>query len=187
MRTLILAALVTMSSVAAAEPSDPHSAYSNDWRLSAGISPALAVLKGGGVEVDATRGHTRFFVSTFTLRIPKLFQRENSDEGWTIRDTGGGIGAEYLFRGDGRGLFVGAVLEAQNHHDERVGMSQNSVELGVAAEVGYRWMPWRSLYITPRLLAVVPLYYTKERTLGGEKLDEAAVRPVPLLYTGWQF
>ena len=66
-------------------------------------------------------------------------------------------------------------------------MSQNSLELGVAAEVGYRWMPWRSLYITPRLLAVVPLYYSKERTLGGETLDEAPVRPVPLIYTGWQF
>jgi hypothetical protein len=28
---------------------------------------------------------------------------------------------------------------------------------------------------------------SKERTLAGETLDEAPVRPVPLLYSGWEF
>jgi hypothetical protein len=180
MRHLVLAAVITASSVAAAEPVE-------DWRLSVGVSPALAILRGGGIEADVTRGHARLFASVFTLRIPKLFLRDNADEGWSIRDTGAGLGAEYLLRGDGRGLFVGALLEAQNHHDERIGMAQNSLELGVAVDVGYRWMPWRSLYITPRLVAVLPLYYTRERMVGGEKLDEARIRAVPLLYTGWQF
>jgi hypothetical protein len=48
-------------------------------------------------------------------------------------------------------------------------------------------MPWKNLYVTPRLLAVVPLYRTKERTVAGESVDEGPVRPVPLLYAGWQF
>ena len=178
MRHLALIAILTASAHADPEPT----------RYSVGVSPALAALKGGGIEADLMpAGHVRFFVATFTLAIPKLFQRGNSDEGWTIRDTGGGVGAEYFVRSAGRGLFFGALAETQNHHDQRVGMSQNSLEVGVAAEIGYRWMPWRSLYITPRLLAVVPLYRTKERTLGGETLDEGPVRPVPLLYTGWQF
>jgi len=178
--TALLAACVLASSTAA------HA--DDDTRVSVGVSPALAALKGGGIEADIMPpGHVRFFASVFTLAIPKLFLRDQSDEGWSIRDTGGGLGAEYFISSAGRGLFVGLLAETQNHHDERMDTSQNSLELGVAAEVGYRWMPWRNLYVTPRLLAVVPLYRTKERTVAGESVDEGPVRPVPLLYAGWQF
>jgi hypothetical protein len=156
--------------------------------MSAGVSPTLMLLKGIGVEVDfKAPEHFRLFASVFTLVIPELFQRDNADEGWSIRDTGGGAGIQYHLRADGRGLYVGALVESQNHHIERMGQSLDALEIGVAAEIGYRWMPWKGLYITPRLLAVVPLYMSKERTLAGETLDEAPVRPVPLLYSGWEF
>jgi hypothetical protein len=183
---ITIAAALASSTPAGAEP--VATAAETGWRFSVGVSPALALLKGGGIEVDVMPpGHLRFFASAFTLAIPKLFQRSNSDEGWTIRDTGAGVGIEYFLRATGRGVFFGAIIEVQNHHDERMGLSQDTLELGVAAEIGYRWMPWRNLYITPRLLAVVPLYQNNERTLGGETLDEAPVRPVPLVYAGWEF
>lgn len=178
MRQFIMLAAVALSTPALAE---------DRWRFGVGVSPTLALLEGGGVEVDVMKGHARYFASVFTLAIPKFIQRDNRDEGWTIRDTGGGIGAEYFFRDDGRGWFVGGIVEMQNHHDQRMGMSQSSLEFGIAPEVGYRFMPWKNVYITPRILAVVPLYMTKERELAGEKIDEAPVRPVPLLYAGWQF
>jgi len=175
--TPIIIALATVST-----------AHADDTPYSVGVSPALAALKGGGIEADIMPiSHLRLTASVFTLAIPKLFLRDNSDEGWTIRDAGGGLGAEYFLSSVGRGLFFGAIAETQNHHDERMDLSQNSLEIGVAAEVGYRWMPWRQLYITPRVLAVVPLYRTKERTLGGETVDEGPVRAVPLLYAGWEF
>ena len=177
MKQLILLAVLVLAAPAHA-----------DTKYSVGVSPALAALKGGGIEADIMPpGHIRFFASVFTLAIPKLFLRDNRDEGWEIRDTGAGVGAEYFLRADGRGFVVGAIVEVQNHHDERMGEEQASLEFGVAAAIGSRWMPWKNLYITPRLLAVVPLYNSKERMLGGEKLDEAPVRPVPLLYAGWQF
>jgi len=181
MRHLALLAILTTTTTAAHADPEPT-------RYSVGVSPALAALKGGGIDFDVrVRGHVRLFASTFTLALPRLFQRDNSDEGWTIRDIGAGAGATYFLRSTGRGLFVGALGVVQNHHDERMGLAQNSLELAVAAEVGYRWMPWRNLYVTPRLLAVVPLYSSKERTLGGETFDEGPVRPVPLLDTGWEF
>lgn len=182
--TIALLVLVLSTTVAAAEETTAESR----WKFGVGVSPALALLKGGGIEVDAMPpGHFRFFASAFTLAIPEAFQRDNADEGWDIRDTGGGVGAEYFLRDDHEGWFVGLIAEMQNHRDERLGMSQSSLEFGLAPEVGYRWMPWRNLYITPRLLAVVPLYTTKEREIAGEKVDEGPVRPVPLLYAGWQF
>jgi hypothetical protein len=179
MRNLIAISLLAIATPAFAE---------SETKVSAGVSPALVALKGFGIEADVMPApHLRVFAAAFTLAIPKLFQRENSDEGWTIRDTGGGIGGEYFLRDDGRGFFFGAILEAQNHNDRRMGLSQNSLEIGVAAEAGYRWMATDHIYVTPRVLLVAPIYKTKERTLGGESVDEGPVRVVPLLYTGWQF
>ena len=187
---VIFTLLVTAPVSAAADPAgeEVDASASRGWRLSAGFSPALVLLQGFGLEADlmAPR-HLRFFASAFTLAIPELFMRDDADEGWSIRDTGAGAGVQVALRPDGRGLFAGVLVETQNHHIERAGQSLDSLELGVAAEIGYRWMPWRGLYITPRLLAVVPLYMSKERELAGESIDEPPVRPVPLLYTGWEF
>lgn len=175
---------------AGAEPEGPEveASGARGWRVSAGFSPTLVLLQGIGLEADlmAPR-HVRFFASVFTLAIPELFMRDDADEGWSIRDTGGGAGVQVALRADGRGLYLGALVETQNHHLERAGQSLDSLEVGVAGEVGYRWMPWRGLYVTPRILAVVPLYMSEERALAGESIEEPPVRLVPLLYTGWQF
>lgn len=44
-----------------------------------------------------------------------------------------------------------------------------------------------SFYIRPWLLVVAPLYYSKERELAGESLEEPLpVRFVPSIYTGFE-
>jgi len=171
--------VVFVSSVAHAEP---------ETRFSVGTSPVFPALEGVGIEADVMPpGHLRYYAAAFTFALPSWLQRSNSDEGWTIRDSGGAVGADYFLDAAGRGVFFGLVAEVQNHHDDRMGMTENALEIGVAAELGYRWMPWRGLFVTPRLLAVVPVYMSRDRRLGNASFDEAPVRPVPLLSTGWQF
>lgn len=188
---LVVTFTVTASTPAFADDGPPETAAvataAGGWSTSAGLSPTLMALKGIGFEVDVKGPrHLRLNASAYTLALPELFQNDNAGEGWTIRDTGGAAGAQVYLRADSRGFYVAALVESQNHHLERAGQSLDALEIGVAAELGYRFMPWKGLYITPRILAVIPLYMSKERTLAGETFDDPPVRPVPLLYVGWE-
>ena len=153
-------------------------------------SPTMLLLKGMGVEAGIKiHRHLELGLAAFTLAIPEAFQGDDADEGWDIRDTGAGLSARWFPRDDGHGLFLGGVVEAQNHALSRAGESMDSLEIGVAGQIGYQWFPidGSSFYIRPWLLVVAPLYYSKERELAGESLEEPLpVRFVPSIYTGFE-
>ena len=153
-------------------------------------SPPMLLLQGMGVEAGVKlRGHLELGAAAFTLVIPEAFQGDNKDEDWDIRDSGGGLSARWFHRADGHGLFLGGILELQNHHLERAGESMDSLEAGIAAQVGYQWFPvdGSGFYVRPWLLAVVPLWFSEERELAGETFEEQLpVRFVPSVYAGWE-
>jgi len=153
-------------------------------------SPPMLLLQGIGVEAGIKlRGHLELGAAAFTLVIPEAFQGDNKDEDWDIRDSGGGLSARWFHRDDGHGLFLGGTVELQNHHLERAGESMDSLEAGIAAQVGYQWFPvdGSGFYVRPWVLAVVPLWFSEERELAGESFEEPLpVRFVPSVYAGWE-
>ncbi|HEU5056521.1 MAG TPA: hypothetical protein VFU21_08340 [Kofleriaceae bacterium] len=188
--TLTLALALAVTGSAAAAPGGEPAASVEAVTPHVEVSPPMLLLRGFGVEAGVKiRRRFEIGAALFTLTIPEAFQGDNKDEDWDIRDTGGGVMARWHLREDGRGLFLGAVLEAQNHALSRAGESMDSLELGVAGQVGYQWFPigGSSFYIRPSLLVVAPLYLSEERELAGETFEEPLpVRFVPLVYTGFE-
>jgi hypothetical protein len=186
---LVLAATLTLPIRAALAEEEVESASA--WQVAAGTSATLPLLRGGGLEIAVqSPSRLRLVASAFTLRLPEAFHGDNKDEDWTRRDIGGGIAAQLFLRRDGAGFFLGGEIQLQVLRYRRAGEEIDVFETDLTAQLGYHWRPLgeRGLYVTPRLLAIIPIYESEEAEIAGETFDEPLpLRVVPALYAGWEF
>jgi hypothetical protein len=124
----------------------------------------------------------------FTQALPDLLIPGNP--GWSRRDIGGNVSAQYFLQEDNRGLFGTAALQLQNLHYQRFGEELGLYELGVIAGVGYhiKPIPDNGLYISPGAFLVLPVYKTAQPTLDGQMFHESLsfLRLAAFVVVGWE-
>jgi len=138
--------------------------------------------------------HWTFGVGAYALDLPSPLvdlDPANRGEGWHSRiSLGVATFVDRYFRGDARGVFVGAQLGIQRYQITRDGVAgaANFTALLLMPRVGYTWQPFDAgFYVMPWLGVGTAPRIGGEVALQGQRYDVFPVVAFATLHVGWRF
>jgi hypothetical protein len=189
---------LALFAVTAAGAAWPASAHADPTSIMVETDPSTFVLKGyaAHVRVALPDNHFAFGGGVYGLDFPSVVVDLNPDNrarGWNVRlQLGAAAFADYYFRPQPRGFFVGAQLAAQEYrytNDLAPGQSATSVNLLAMPRVGYQWQPFDSagFYVMPWLGLGVTAPIAGEHRIAQNNYSVFPLLPFAAVHVGWRF
>ena len=162
------------------------------WRVVAEIDPLNYVLRSGWSATAFVRPgplpHWRFGASMYAGDLPGFA----IEDGWEARiEPGFALHVHYFLSREARGWFFGGLVSLNRWRYTLVD-ARRSIdvdETSVMPAIGYQWFPFgRGLVIKPWLGVGIPVYATREPSIGDETHDRAIpVAPFVTVHLGYEF
>jgi hypothetical protein len=144
---------------------------------------------GLGAAITPAGSHWRFGSTAYRLELPKFVtELDSANKGWTATLTFGiDANVSYQLDASGKGWFFEGVVPYERYDYSIDGMTAHGADVSVVAGAGYKWMPYRGLYIRPLLAVALRVASTGSRTVDGKEFADPVAKPLPILHVGYEF